>query len=700
MDWGRSRYGLPVIVYHWSVGIVGLALLFYFSWKSPFPHAPLPLTAFAVFFGMHVAASFLHFQYARLNVVVTFESSFTTATLLVFGALPAVWISVTGILVGSVKRILQRRLILRKAIPLSYDVSVLVFNAGMVAAMWLAAGWIYVLLLRGPVPLDHLNLQNILSILIMFLGVSAVNHMILLGGSYAQGFDPWFFLKKAMFPAFLTEFAIVPFGLVMAISYAAMGMFAFFFLGATLLLSNAVLRNLSLIRYDLEEKLRHLTALNTVSSRVISLRSEDVVFQLLLEEVRKLFDATTVRLARCVEEGKGLVFFDAQQPVNPALTKLAATVAATGQPVLITSAKKDAPEHLKNALFRGEILSCIVVPLLANEKVHAVLCVTSKEFSAFKQEHMEMLVMIANEAALALENSRLYGALTDKILQLEHLNKELRQVDRLKTEFLANVSHELRTPLTSIKGYVEYIKKEKMGPITPSQNEGLTVAQRNILRLQRLINDLLDYTRLEFKKSPLILGLCKLEELWTEVYDQYAEQIAKKRLTLRVQIPADLPQLFVDSEKYRQVLNNLVSNAIKFTPETGTITIEARLCAHNSRFFNKENYRRSCVTDMLLPVEITVRDNGVGIPESAIPRIFERFYQVDSSNTREYGGTGLGLAIVKSILDAHGNPIHVQSVLGEGTSFTITTAAIQVSDIPAAVRPAEMQIHSEVRYLT
>src|SRR5439155_2067253 len=149
--------------------------------------------------------------------------------------------------------------------------------------------------------------------------------------------------------------------------------------------------------------------------------------------------------------------------------------------------------------------------------------------------------MVVNEAALALENSNLYGALTEQVSELERLNKELRQLDRMKSEFLANVSHELRTPLTSIKGYVEYIKKEKLGPITPLQNEGLTVAQRNILRLQRLINDLLDYTRLEFKKSPLSLAPCSLEKIWNDVYDEHAEAIAKKGLSMNVSIPHDLP---------------------------------------------------------------------------------------------------------------------------------------------------------------
>ena len=155
-----------------------------------------------------------------------------------------------------------------------------------------------------------------------------------------------------------------------------------------------------------------------------------------------------------------------------------------------------------------------------------------------------------------------------------------------------------------------------------------------------------------------------------------------------------------DQMRVWQLLMNLISNAIKFTPEEGSIWVEARVLAHRPHFFREELYRESCMTEALVPVELTVRDNGVGIPQEAIPKIFERFYQVDSSNTRKYGGTGLGLALVKSILEAHGNPIQVSSVLGEGTTFTIVVPAIQTADISNVLKPAPVRNHSVPHYLT
>lgn len=629
---------------------------------------------------MLIISSMLHFQYARLNVVITFESSFSTATLLVFGCIPAVWVSVTGIVFGSIKRVVERRFFLHKDIPLTYDLGIIIFNSGMVGSMWVIASWIYISLLKGELPLTRLNVGNTLSIIIMFISLSVVNHIVLFISSYLQGHDPMTMFKKGLVPAFLTEFATIPFGVLMALAYTRMGPLAFFFLGSTLLLSNAVLRNLSIIRYDQEEKLRQLTALNAISREIISLRNEDSVFELLFSDINKITETGSLFLAKSKSDGR-LELFSKDIQVNSPLYKMAERVLTSRKTILVSSTKREAPEDLKSELLAEEIRSFLILPLKTGDKIYGIMGVFSKEVFAFKHEHLQVLGMVADEAALAMENSILYTTLTDKLFELEHLNKELRHLDKLKSEFLANVSHELRTPLTSIKGYVEYIRKEKMGPITPMMNEGLTVAQRNILRLQRLIDDLLDYTRLEFKRQPLTLATFSFDQLWHEVYDAYAESISAKKLVVHVNIPPDLPVFLADFQKILQVLNNLISNAIKFTPDGGNIYIEAQLLEQHPRFYNPDTYRSTGVTDSLLPISLSVQDDGVGIPDEAIPKIFERFYQVDSSNTRKYGGTGLGLAIVKSILNAHGIPVTVRSALGVGTTFILVIPGIQPTDI-------------------
>ena len=685
---GRTRYGLPVILYHWIVGSIGIFFVIFTTIHPLFPTLPTPLIAFSLFLVMHVIASFLHFQYTRMNVVITFESSFTTATLLVFGSLPAVWISVLGIIIGSVKRVIERRLILRKPIPLSYDLGIIAFNSGMVGTMWLAASWIYIKLLHSELPLTHLTIRNILCIIVMFIGLSILNHIILFFSSYFQGQEPVEFMKKALIPAFFTEFAAIPFGVVMALSYNRMGTLAFLFLSSTLLLSNAVLRRLSLIRYDLEEKLRQLTSLNRVSKKIISVKEEAEVMNLLFEELSSVAETDSWFLAS-VDEWKNLHILKEKESVCESLLQLAADVVGSAQPLLISNTKNEGPAGIRESLLKDGIRSCIVVPLLVGEKTHGVLAVYSAEVSAFKHEHMQVLIMVADEAALALENSNLYNALTAKVSELEHVNTELRQLDRLKSQFLANVSHELRTPLTSIKGYVEYIRKEKLGPITPMQSEGLRVAQRNILRLQRLINDLLDYTKLEFNKSAIHVRAYSFEELWKHVYNQFSEVIEKRNFLLQLRISPDLPLLYVDGPRFTQVLINLVGNAIKFSNEQGTITVGAQSIHHPGPFFRPEAYGNNSMIHSLVPVEITITDEGIGIPAEAISRIFDRFYQVDSSNTRKYGGTGLGLALVKSILDAHGIPIEVQSKVGRGTSFGMVVPSLTPADVAASTSKSE-----------
>lgn len=700
MNWARTRYGLPVIVYNWVIGSIGLCVLTYFTLFPPFPHPPMPFWAFALFFFMHVIASFLHFQYVRLNVVITFEAAFTTAMLLVFGIIPAVWVSMAGITFGSLKRVLHRRFVLHKDIPLSYDIGIIVFNCGMVGIMWLLSSWAYITILRGDIPLYHLAVGDIIAILLMFLCLSAINHIILTWSAYFQGFEVKHFLTKGVLPAFLTELATIPFGVVMALSYNRMGPLAFFFLAATLLLSNAVLRNLSIIRYDQEEKLRQLRNLVQISQDVLSLRQEKAVIGLLCEQVGKLMETSSLFIAQIRPDGQGFTCAGGELRADSVLMKLTENVADSRQPIFFSSGRKDGPPEFADRLVSEGIRSAVIVPLLAGEKLYGLIGVWSNEFLTYKQEDVQLLVMVANEAALALENTKLYGALTDQVSELERLNKELRQLDKLKSEFLANVSHELRTPLTSIKGYVEYIKKEKLGPITPLQSEGLTVAQRNILRLQRLINDLLDYTRLEFKKAPLVISASSLEDMWTEIYDEYAEAIAKNRQTLHVSISPDLPLLYVDRQKYLQVLHNLISNAIKFTPEEGSIWLEARPSHYHLRYYHREIYQDHCAVESLMPVEISVRDSGIGIPQEALPRIFERFYQVDSSNTRKYGGTGLGLAIVKSVVDAHGNAIDVKSVVGEGTVFSLILPGIQQTQTQGAMKSTPIDSAVQPKYLT
>ncbi len=243
--------------------------------------------------------------------------------------------------------------------------------------------------------------------------------------------------------------------------------------------------------------------------------------------------------------------------------------------------------------------------------------------------------------------------LEDSNRRLAGLNEELKELDRMKSDLLANVSHELRTPLTAIKGYTDYILEGKLGPIGDKQEKGLTVIQRNLERLSRSINALLDFSTMDVGRLSLNLQPFALVLLVEQIHQTLRSELDRKQLRFLSELPAGLPAVIADRDKLAQVLENLVINAIKFTPSGGLIRVAAARDDARGRG----------------AVEVSVSDSGIGIPEDQIGKIFNRFHQVDGSTTRRFGGVGLGLAIVRSILDAHGASIRVESRPGQGSTF-------------------------------
>lgn len=237
------------------------------------------------------------------------------------------------------------------------------------------------------------------------------------------------------------------------------------------------------------------------------------------------------------------------------------------------------------------------------------------------------------------------------VVTVFHDITEIKRLERMRMEFIANVSHELRTPLTSIKGSIETLKAGAIAEREHACNF-LDIIERHSNRLDRLIADLLDISRIETGKKQMILKPIKVMELVDKVISDFRETSIKKHQEISVDIPEDLPMALADEEAIETVLKNLLDNAIKYTPENGEITITA---SGNNGY-----------------IEIVVADTGIGIPEKDIPRIFERFYRVDKARSRELGGTGLGLSIVKHIIEAHEGTVSAESELGKGSRFTIT----------------------------
>ena len=259
---------------------------------------------------------------------------------------------------------------------------------------------------------------------------------------------------------------------------------------------------------------------------------------------------------------------------------------------------------------------------------------------------------------------------TSGVILVLHDVTELRRLETVRTEFVANVSHELRTPLTSIKGYLETLLE---GGLEDRKHARpfLEVIHKHTERLGRLLEDLLDLSNLELGKITLHRRPINLAEVVEGAIAIYRPQAAKQEIGLREELPGDLPLVMADRDRVMQVLINLLDNSLKFTPKGGRVTVTAR--------------RVRSAPDMTLhpdQVEISVEDTGIGIHSQDLPRITERFYRVDKARSREMGGTGLGLAIVKHLVKAHGGELIIESQLNQGTIVRFHLPTSHPGDIP------------------
>lgn len=276
---------------------------------------------------------------------------------------------------------------------------------------------------------------------------------------------------------------------------------------------------------------------------------------------------------------------------------------------------------------------------------------------------------------VAAYNRLLEQKVAERTAALERALNDLREMDRLKSEFLSNISHELRTPLTPVMGYLPALLREEFGVLTPEQRRVLAHVSESVDRLHRLIDDLLTFMHWESGEAALRVQPVAVAAVVELAAAKVSAMAQEKGVQVMRTVPADLPQVQVDVTAIGRALGHLLDNAVKFTPKGGQVTITSRLVELSTGQVVDSSQPVDPSTtrpfDTKKWVEVAVRDTGVGISPEAIPKIFDRFYQVDSSTTRQHGGTGLGLAIVKYILDAHGAHITVESLPGTGTTFSI-----------------------------
>lgn len=356
-----------------------------------------------------------------------------------------------------------------------------------------------------------------------------------------------------------------------------------------------------------------------------------------------------------------------------------ATVNYEGRPIgriiLGPYRSSDAPE-IPHALFATEpALDKARVAELAAE-LPMLAPATVDKLERHLQATLDLLLFSGLKALLA-SNMHLatvresFRELQEKSSRLQAAYERLKELDRLKSNFLATISHELRTPLTSIIGYSEMMLEGISGELNEEQREFVATIHGKGDQLLGLIKSLLDLSKLESGTMSLRRTNVSVANLVQDVVATLTPTARKKGVDLRAQQDGELPPLWADVERLRQVLLNLSENAIKFTPQGGSVTLLAR---SGSAAVDDPNGAGSV---LMVParrpaVELLVADTGVGIDEAERSRVFDAFYQVDSSATREQGGTGLGLSIVKRLVEAHEGSIRIESNQPRGTVFVIT----------------------------
>ncbi|MFT4304853.1 MAG: ATP-binding protein, partial [Candidatus Woesearchaeota archaeon] len=300
-------------------------------------------------------------------------------------------------------------------------------------------------------------------------------------------------------------------------------------------------------------------------------------------------------------------------------------------------------------------------PIIIRNEIFGVLNLDSKVINNF-EKYRNTLEILMDRVGVAIENSWLHKESENFNIKLKEevkiatrnlieANKRLIKMDATRSDFISNVSHELRTPLTSIMGYSKLLIKGKIGEINEQQEKSLKVIVEESERLTRLINDLLDLSKLEKGKIELKLSEVNVNEIVDEVVEAMCTLSEEKCIRVDVKTN-ELPNIYADRDKIKQVLNNLVSNALKFTEENGNVKI---ITNNNQK-----------------DIEVKVIDTGIGIAKNQIPKLFDKFYQVDPSLTKITSGTGLGLSIALHLVNLHKGNIYVESEEGKGSTFTFT----------------------------
>ncbi|MFO7538493.1 MAG: GAF domain-containing protein [Chloroflexota bacterium] len=399
-----------------------------------------------------------------------------------------------------------------------------------------------------------------------------------------------------------------------------------------------------------KRQLRDMSALVDMAKQVTGKLELNSILQTTVQTLRGLLNARASAITMLTDSRQELVV-EAAAGVNPEYLKarmrldesVSGQVVRSGQLVYI----RDTYEEPDFLFFDDVVRSLLTVPLMLRDRPVGTLSVDSAQAHAFSQSDVQLMMIAAAQVSIAIANARMFEELERRARELAEAYDELKESDRIKDELVQNLSHELRTPLTFVKGYVDLLMAGEMGLLNGEQQEALLIVSEKTNEITRLIDDIITLQRIDAGNLQLLPQ--SLTDLIRTSVAGHRLVANKKGLVIDHILPEDSPLVPMDKGRVNQVLDNLIGNAIKFSPDGGVITVRM------------EDYQDEVV--------VSVADEGIGLPLDKIERIFDRFYQIDGSSRRRFGGTGLGLAIVKRIVEAHNGRIWVESEVNAGSVF-------------------------------